>query len=403
VPPTPPGDANHSTPAPNQGTGEHGGYQSEGNLHVEAPYDPAGNPPSFAQLQAGGVGDAVFTLGANQELVSREVVVGGVGAGVAKQTGGTHTADSLYLGVIKTGRGMYQLSDGELRITASPADPDAARHTIEIGTAGEGLFLLGGPASSGRIAQVGDGGGVDMTIGTLRNAKGTLRGWGTVGLTGTLSNNGQVIADGYGENRTLDLSSFGSVRNDYFNTTTRGWFAVNKGRLELPAIGVKSGTDSYTWGGAADDPSGSLVNSVRLSFHEVQADGLVNIALLALDRDEVPTLPTGHHFIGVWSYEGGGIDAAGGTDLLVRYDDALARELQLDENVLKLWKFQDGQWLRLDHEQTFVRDPSLHTLFVHTDLEGASFFAVSAPEPATVGFLGGGLCLWGLRRRRRHP
>jgi hypothetical protein len=399
-PPTPPGDANQGTPAPNQGAGGNGGYQSDGNLHVSTPYNAAG-AESFAQVQAGGIGDASFALRAGQDLVSREVVVGELGTGVANQSGGTHTLASLFIGVLRTGHGMYQLGGGELRVTASPADPDAAPHGIEIGTAGEGLFLLGNATSTGAISQSGGGGGVNLTVGTLRNAKGTLRGWGTVALAGTLANNGQVIADGYGQPRTLDLSSFAAVRSDYANVATRGWYAINKGRLELPGIAVQTGTNGYTWGGAVDDESPSLVNSVRLTFHEVQSEGLVKIALLALDHDEVPTLPVGHHFIGVWSYDAGGVVAAGGTDLLVRYDDALASQLGLDENVLKLWKYADGAWQRLDHEASFVRDPALHTLFVHTDMEGASLFAVSAPEPASVGMIAGGLCLWALRRRRR--
>lgn len=229
-----------------------------------------------------------------------------------------------------------------------------------------------------------------------------MRGWGTVGLTGTLTNNGRVIADGYGQGRTLDLSSFTAVRNDYASAATpRGWYAINKGRLELPGIAVQTGTNGYTWGGAVGDDSPTLVNGVRLTFHDVQREGLVEIALLASDRDDVPTLPAGHQFIGVWSYDGGGVEAAGGTDLLMRYDDALAAQLGLNESVLKLWKYADGEWQRLDGDASFVRDPSLHTLFVHTDMEGAGFFAVSAPEPASVGMAAGGLCLWALRRRRR--
>jgi hypothetical protein len=103
----------------------------------------------------------------------------------------------------------------------------------------------------------------------------------------------------------------------------------------------------------------------------------------------------------MWSFEQTGLTATGGLDLFVRYDDALAAEKGLDENVLKLWKY-DGQWERLDFAPTFVRDPLHHTLFVHTDATGMSYFAVSAPEPGTIALLTGGICLLGLKRRR-HP
>ena len=55
------------------------------------------------------------------------------------------------------------------------------------------------------------------------------------------------------------------------------------------------------------------------------------ISLLALDRSDIPTLPSGHHFIGVWSFDAHGMDF-GGVDLAVRYDDAqglIARGIEL--------------------------------------------------------------------------
>jgi hypothetical protein len=137
----------------------------------------------------------------------------------------------------------------------------------------------------------------------------------------------------------------------------------------------------------------------------VQSDGAVKIALQALDRTDLPALPEGHHFIGVWSFDaqdqsGNALTAAGGMDLLVRYDDALAAQLGLDESALKLWKY-DGQWERLDFDPTFVRDGADHTLFVHTDIAGMSYFAVSAPEPGELVVLGIGAGLWIGKRRRR--
>jgi hypothetical protein len=133
----------------------------------------------------------------------------------------------------------------------------------------------------------------------------------------------------------------------------------------------------------------------------VQQDAAVSISLLALDRDDIPAFPLGHHVIGIWSFDQSNLTADGGMDLLVRYDDALAAEKGLSEDVLKLWKY-DGQWERLDFDPTFLRDPDNHTLFVHTSIEGMTYFGVSAPEPATLTWIGlaGGLTLM---RRRRWP
>jgi RNA polymerase sigma factor (sigma-70 family) len=388
-------------PAPTDGSGlPSGGYQSGDVLHISSDYNPDG-APTFEQIEAQGIGNAYFEMGAGQVASNHEVIVGHLGTGVANQTGGVHTLDSLYLGVIKTGHGKYALTGGELQFTTSPTGPDAPTHSLEIGGAGEGLFLLGNADSTGRITQVGEtGGAVDLTVAALRTATGTLRGWGTVELTGRLSNNGQVVADGYGQDRSLDLSSFSAVGNDYTNRGgAKGWYAVNHGRLDLPAIAVSAGTNTYTWGGSADDEKITLVNSARMTFNEVQGDAVVKIALLALDRSDTPAFPTDHHLVGMWSFDPGDLTASGGMDLLVRYDDALAAEKGLDENVLKLWKF-DGQWERLDFDPTFVRDPANHTLFVHTDTTGMSYFAVSAPEPGALGLVSVGLCLLGLGRRR---
>jgi RNA polymerase sigma factor (sigma-70 family) len=404
VVPNPDAEKVTQPPPPTDGSGaSNGGYRDGDVLHISTDYNPAG-APSFDQVIAGGVGNAYFQLGTADAITNKDVVVGHLGAGVATQTGGLHALDSLYLGVVKTGRGMYQLTGGELQFTASPVGPDAPTHSLEIGGAGEGLFLLGNADSTGQITQVGETGGpVDLTVGAIRSANGTLRGWGTVGLTGRVANNGRIIADGYGQDRSLDLSSFTTVTNDFINRNgAKGWYAVNHGRLDLPAIAVSQGASTYTWGGSNDDVRPTLVNSARLTFTGVTADATVKIALLALDRSDTPAFPADHHLVGLWSFDQTNLSATGGLDLLVRYDDALAAEKGLDENVLKLWKY-DGQWERLDFDPTFLRDPQNHTLFVHTDPTGMTYFAVSAPEPGTLSLLTGGLCLLALKRRRRRP
>jgi hypothetical protein len=99
----------------------------------------------------------------------------------------------------------------------------------------------------------------------------------------------------------------------------------------------------------------------------------------------------------VWSFDAHDLDFSG-VDLAVRYDDAMAQEKGLSEAVLKLWKYENGTWIQIN-DDSFRRYAALNILsgYAGADLE---YFAVSAPEPTTLGVLTlGGYLL--LRRRRR--
>jgi hypothetical protein len=115
----------------------------------------------------------------------------------------------------------------------------------------------------------------------------------------------------------------------------------------------------------------------------------------------VPKLPTGHTFIGVWKFDASEIEH-GDVDLVVRYDDGLAHDLHLNENILKLWRYQDGQWIRMDHDASFWRDVDQHLLGVTVPAGNFDYCAVSAPEPATLCVVGVGGALALLRRPRRR-
>jgi hypothetical protein len=238
-----------------------------------------------------------------------------------------------------------------------------------------------------------------FAVGAGRNSSGTVRGWGgSVGNGGAFVNNGRVIADGKGQDRALVFGGYSAVLNTVDNPPggRNGWFAENGGRLFLPKIPIAPGTHAYTWGESADDSQLDLVNSVRVTLHDAQSPGKLEISLLDKNRADVPTLPAGHTFIGVWSFDPGATFASG-VDLTVRYDDGLAHKLGLNENVLKLWRYDGSQWVRI--LDGFSRDPDNNLLSGHAD--GAmSFFAVSAPEPAAVVWVGVAGALALLRRRR---
>jgi hypothetical protein len=180
-----------------------------------------------------------------------------------------------------------------------------------------------------------------------------------------------------------------------------GWFARRNGRLVLPPIPVKQGTGTYTWGEDDADPQIDLVNSVRFTMHDAQQDGgFVSIALVSPQRTDIPALPDGHKFIGLWCFDPIEVGGFESVDIQVRYDDAMAETLGLPEHLLKLWEYNGATstWTRLDGDPAFARDTFNHILTGRLSSD-ASYFAISAPEPSgAIMVIIAGAAL--LRRRR---
>ena len=157
------------------------------------------------------------------------------------------------------------------------------------------------------------------------------------------------------------------------------------------------GDGVYHW---SDTPAGITAggtNAADLLLSGVTGTGLVHIERLPVTTLQAPVRPLGHHFVGIWSLEARGFHYDTVT-LTAHYDAAFAQSLGLDENILKLWIYDDGAWTRI-MDTSFVRDLDAHTL-VGTYHGEPAYFAVSAPEPTLlgVGTVVGGLLL---RRRRR--
>lgn len=164
---------------------------------------------------------------------------------------------------------------------------------IQIGGAtGSGTMIIKGCTVSGNSAADSS-----VTIGVT----GALRGYGTIanGVFDTISNSGQVIADGDGVDQTLNLSSFngpsadgsGSVLNPTENTSSNGWFATNHGKLTLPNLPIAAGTSTTNWGEAATDTAIDLVNSATLALTGVASAATLTGSLLALNRTDVTAIP----------------------------------------------------------------------------------------------------------------
>ena len=226
-----------------------------------------------------------------------------------------------------------------------------------------------------------------------------FRAYGIVEHTNVFDQSGRVIADGLGSPQTLDLSQVKQIIHSIPNSVmggTSGWFAQDQGKLVLPPITVATGDGTYNWGESITDSRLDLINSVQASFDNVTRGGTLNIALLSLDRPDIPTLPSGHHFVGVWEVGAPNL-LYDQLDLTVRYDSTMVTRLGLNDANLKLWKYDDGQWqivrddFSLDREHKLISGQTGHL----------SYFAVSSPEPG--GFLILAAAALFLGRRRRRP
>src|SRR5688572_99295 len=347
----------------------------------------------------------------NGTLQADYQVIGQAGSGEFLQVGGVNDVAVVDLGTAKDGDGHYVLKSGTIRLdnvlldsaagaaTTGVTPDDIILPTIRIGGAGDGSFVLGGLNKSATIIDLH--GQTGLTVRSQATANGEFRGWGVVGLQGPFVNNGKVIADGFGTARALDFTSAASVSNVINNDGSAesggsGWFARRGGRLLLPPIPTRLGVDEYTWGEDETDESLDLINSVRVRMSGVTNPGEIRIALLALDRIDLPELPAGHNFIGAWSFDAGETEF-GHVALTVRYDDLAASALGLDENVLKLWRYDDGQWQRIN-DDSFGRDIDQNLVWGRTN--DLSYFAVSAPEPTCLGAVV--LGSWALMRRVRR-
>ncbi len=392
--------------------GEVIGDNGEGILHQTGGTNTAAN----IAIGNGVTGVGTYVLEGDGVLVGGDLKVGVRGKGTLAQNGGTVVLNSYTFGPYEsdyfpadsttpatidvarasTSTGTFALTKGNLLFSAGGAR-DA---TLRVGYSGDGTFQLGDSKTTAKITE-GKLTKTNLIVRARDGASGTFRGWGNVLLTGVMVNNDKVIADGFNVPHTLDLSHFSAVENNIENPTeggTHGWIARRKGALILPATHVRPGTGTYTWGESEIDPVLDLVNAVRFSAHDVTNPGEVGITLLSTDREDIPALPKGHRFIGVWSFDPTDIDAKGGFDFTIRYDDHLARSMGIDESILKFWAYEpDGLWHRIK-DDTFHRDTDNNLIGAHAD--SLSYFAVSAPEPSAALLMMIGAGVMGLRRRR---
>lgn len=284
--------------------------------------------------------------------------------------------------------------------TQPPGPSDMAILDTRRGTFG--VASLAGPAAA-----------LTLSVGDI--GSGQLSGYGDFSVQ-TVINNGEIVAFGSGQQRTLNMGAAGAIENtaDNIPGDVRGWTAFQGGRLELPTL---SGTTGRWWWGedpADADQRPDLINSMRIDAYGSEFSPTFHISLLANDRAELPPGTTGT-IVGLWDLQAGlGQGAWGGVvDLLVRYDDNTIFNLGLSdrEEDLRLYQFINGQWNELDA----LPDTNTKLIGVlETPPGGSSLLAVgfdiasegtldpTIPEPASLGLLmasAAGLAAY-LRKRR---
>ena len=223
------------------------------------------------------------------------------------------------------------------------------------------------------------GSGANLVVRLDAPATGTFQGYGKVSFSGTLTNNGRIIADG----GVLDMSSFSAVANTVTNvaangSTTNGWFAKNGGELILPPVPV-TGNGTYVWGGDI-----SLVHSVQLVFHGVSGSGNFSVNLLDAANAQAPSTAGLGTITGLWDIIPSSLSYSA-FDATFRYDDALAG---VNEASARLFEYSGGQWDLISNAPD-----TIDHLISAVGLSGSGCFAATA-GPTTAKWAVNGNGTW---------
>jgi len=298
--------------------------------------------------EGGTTGVGIYDLSGGTCDVFGLTLIGDGGHGTVDQSAGlmkmVSGAQGWHIHIGRAGTGIYNLTGGTLQIVEAPSIV-----SLFVGSGGSGTLNIGDASGVGTLTSSGAGQPIDLKVRAADSSSGTLRGWSDNGvnafeLDGTLYNSGRIIADSYGvAGRSLNLSVMSSnstVAGVSDNTTSNGWFAVNKGKLILPGVAVSAAT-TYNWGERQADSTIDAVNSARIKFNNFSgAGGDLDGELLATDRSDVPAGPVS--LISVHDFSLSGDASSTDFNLTIRYDDAAAGS---GEAELKLFHYTGGSWV----------------------------------------------------------
>ena len=288
-----------------------------------------------------------------------------IGAGAA-----VGAANSVSLGEMPGSRGVLELRGGTINVKG-----DSSGHTILMGMDGD-------------------------------TTTGSILGWGLIGrYNSTLRIRffGQVIADGEGEARDLNLAAIrtvGTSNTENLNGCgTNGWFAVNKGRLIYPRAQNCSNTSHPTIGDYPNRSSATVMNSFRYTLDKPYPEGTYyNFAeLYAPDRTDIPAglpLYSSHDVVaGVWRFglsSETGVDIAPtpvsftGMSITFRYD---WRGMDAEKQSLYVYRHDgsaNGSWTRVGKAEISSTANTITTDSFDASSEtwNAGWFAVVAQRPS---------------------
>lgn len=281
----------------------------------------------------GGVGGGGAVLQRGGRVDAGHLIVGNRGNARYDMIDGRIDARRVTLGAQPGSRGVLSLA-GELNLT----DPSQG---LVVGEHGDGTLLMGSGRAPGRITTAGG----PIVVRAHREGRGKIRGWGEITSPGGLTNNGQVIADGSGESRSLDLSGIHHVDNTIDNKPdgSNGWYARNGGKLVFPTIRLRPGINTYTVGESASDATLDLVNSIRFTTVGQRTAGSIRVALHpSTDNGFQISLPNNVSVVGLWSFVGSDFDP-NSLSFQVRFDHLAVGGI-LSESKTNLIAYHAGGW-----------------------------------------------------------
>jgi hypothetical protein len=256
-----------------------------------------------------------------------------------------------------------------------PNDPGTGTVTVAEGAAGTvdeylrinngDLFLRGGQIHLQNVG--GNPNRTNLFVRTGVDRRGQLRGWGVFtnvseAITMRMMNNGQIIADGEGTERDLNLNMIVVVHNDIPNGAngTIGWYAVNKGRLFFPrsmSTAFQANTPATVCcGDHYSKTTPELVNSfgVTITYSAAYVSGsrAIRGGLCAPDRSDIPSgLPAHLRPVGIWfvgSFNGSKLtpspETFSNTTATFRYDHT---KLRPTDSSLRLFRHNGSAWIQV--------------------------------------------------------
>ncbi len=312
-------------------------------------------------------------IGANTNSVSELTILAG-----ATNKVGTSTSGSLSIGGYPMPRYVEGVQDGTI---AYP---------------GYGILTLQG----GTVQIMPDVSTVNLFVGRYADGWGCLRGYGkiaprTPGTTNVRMAGGNcvILADGFGEERDLDLHEVVNITNYFAEVdvagSTNGWYAVNKGRVLYPRTWFGTADDARCFGDYPYSAKPRFVNSVHFSITGAGNNNFFRGGLCATDRSGIPSgLPLGD-VIGVWNFglfnhvNNNTMQSYSTVSLTFRYDHTQARP----DRPLFLYRHNGTAWVRVGtaapNDEHLISTASALSP-INSGTMNIGFFAVVVPKSGTM-------------------